>query len=103
MAGRSPILWSPEAEQDLFDIWLNVAPEASPATADRQLRLIDETATTLREWPFAGRDRSELLPSIRSLAAKPYVIFYRAGPSRVEIVRVLHGRRDINAIFADSE
>lgn len=103
MAGRSRILWSPEAEQDLVDIWLNVAREASQATADHQLRLIDATATTLREWPFLGRDRSELLPGVRSLVAKPYVVFHRVSSSQVEIVRVLHGRRDIDSIFADSE
>jgi len=31
----------------------------------------------------------------------PYVIFYRVGESSIDIVRVLHGRRDLDAIFAD--
>jgi len=31
----------------------------------------------------------------------PYVIFFRTTDLSVEIVRILHQRRDINAIFAN--
>ena len=38
-------------------------------------------------------------PGIRGLVAHPYVIFYLVERDRIVIVRVLHGRRDIDAEF----
>ena len=46
-----------------------------------------------------GRMREELRPQIRSLAVPPYIVFYRPQPDVIEIIRVLHGARDIDAIF----
>jgi plasmid stabilization system protein ParE len=37
---------------------------------------------------------------MRSVLAFPYVVFYRVGNDAIEIIRVLHGRRDIASIFA---
>jgi toxin ParE1/3/4 len=49
--------------------------------------------------PNLGRSRDELEEGIRSFPVGKYVIFYRVIPAGVEIVRVLHGSRDLNAIF----
>jgi toxin ParE1/3/4 len=40
------------------------------------------------------------MPGMRSMATTPYVLFYRIVQDSVEVVRVLHDRRDIDAIFA---
>jgi toxin ParE1/3/4 len=48
--------------------------------------------------PDIGEARSELLPVLRCLVEGRYVIFYRrleSGDVPVEIVRVIHGARDI--------
>jgi len=39
------------------------------------------------------------MPELRSLLILPYVVFYRITELSVEIVRILHGRRDLDAIF----
>jgi plasmid stabilization system protein ParE len=39
---------------------------------------------------------------MRSIPSSPYVVFYLVRPTRIEIVRVLHGRRDVEAIFEES-
>jgi plasmid stabilization system protein ParE len=39
---------------------------------------------------------------MRSVPIHPYIVFYRIQGDAVEIVRVLHGRRDIASIFANS-
>ncbi len=44
-------------------------------------------------WAFIARDDHV------SLAVGSYVIFYREGKRAIEVARVLHGRRDITAIF----
>jgi toxin ParE1/3/4 len=98
--GELPVDWSPEAEQDLLASWNYAAREASPHVADEQLRSIDRACEALAEWPHSGRARDELFRGVRSIAVEAYVVFYRVGNSAIEIIRVLHGRRDVDAIFS---
>lgn len=95
------VVWSPQTEADLIEIWLYGAREHSPSDADQHLRDIYVSCTRLGDWPYSGRARSEIIPGLRSLSVPPHVVFYRVTGSTVEIVRVLHGRRDIEVIFAD--
>ena len=46
-----------------------------------------------------GRSRDELAYGIRSLALGRYVVFFEALPDGIDVVRVLHGSRDIDAAF----
>jgi toxin ParE1/3/4 len=92
---------SPEADEDLLEIWGYLAREASQQIADRQLQEIDEACAMLKSWPYVGRKRDELLAGMRSVPIPPYILFYRIEAGTVEIVRILHGRRDIVSIFAD--
>lgn len=94
------VVWSPEAEQDLLDIWLYLAQEASPDVADKQLRSIGAACDEIAAWPQAGRARDEFLDGLRSIVATPYVVFYRIESQTPQVVRVLHGRQDIDAIFS---
>ena len=98
--GELPVDWSPEAEQDLLAIWNYVAREASPDVADEQLRSVDRACEALAQWPHSGRARDELFRGVRSIAVEAYVIFYRVEDSAIEIVRVLHQRLDVDAIFS---
>ena len=95
------LVWAPESEQDLLEIWHYLAEAVGTDTADRQLRRIDEACRSLRQAPFRGRPRDELRPGLRSILTEPYVVFYRVATAAVEIVRVLHQRRDIGAIFGE--
>lgn len=49
--------------------------------------------------PEAGRSRSELQMGLRSFPVGRYLIFYRPSATSVEIVRVLHSARDVDAMF----
>ena len=53
----------------------------------------------LAEMPESGRQREKLAPELRSFAVGNYVIFYRPIENGVEIVRVLHGARDLPPVF----
>lgn len=101
-ADRRPAHWSPEAIDDLSDIWNYYAGVAEAATADAIIDTIRAACRLLDEHPFAGRTREEIRPGIRCVVASPHVVFYRVIEDRAEIVRVLDGRRDIEEIFADS-
>lgn len=49
--------------------------------------------------PGMGRARAELGTAIRSFPVGQYVIFYEPTPSGIDVVRVLSGSRDIDALF----
>jgi toxin ParE1/3/4 len=53
----------------------------------------------LSHFPFIGRERSSLARGLRSIVANIHVIFYTVERERIVIVRVLDGRRDIDAEF----
>jgi toxin ParE1/3/4 len=52
--------------------------------------------------PHIGRARPELAPELRSVPEGRYVMFYRPLPDGVEIVRVLHGARDLDSVFVEN-
>jgi len=88
------VLRTERAGRDLVDIWIYVAAD-SPAAADRLLETIDQSCQRLSQFPEMGRRRLELGPSVRSLPAGNYVVFFRPAPAGIEVLRVLHGARDI--------
>jgi toxin ParE1/3/4 len=95
------VIPSAAAERDADDIWFWIATD-SPNAADRMLALFDEVSQTLAEFPMAGVARDDLSPGLRSFPAYPYLLFYRPVVGGVEIIRVLHGRRNITTELFNS-
>jgi toxin ParE1/3/4 len=91
---------SAAAEEDLKDIWAYVA-ENNPEAAGRLIKEITRRFALLRDNPHAGREQDKLLVNLRSFVVKNYFIFYLPFEGGVEILRVLHGSRDIGSIFED--
>lgn len=50
-----------------------------------------------------GRRRDELLPSLRSFPVEDYLIFYRSIEDGIDILRVVSGYRDLEALFPDED
>ena len=95
----TPVRISADAENDLDAIWLYIAND-SPVNADRFLdRLVAAFTTTLSTAPLAGRTRDEFGVGLRSFPIEGYIAFYRVNKDAVEIVRIIHGARDLGAIF----
>jgi toxin ParE1/3/4 len=69
------------------------------SAADRFIDLITQRFKLLGENPYAGRSRDELRPGYRSFPVGQYVVFYRLSESRVQIMHVLHAKRDFEALF----
>jgi toxin ParE1/3/4 len=86
------------AEQDLLSIWRYIA-EDKPQAATRLIRTLDEKCALLAETPQLGPARPDIAPELRYFAVGSYLILYREVSNEVEIVRVLHGARNLNAIF----
>ncbi|MFC1747481.1 type II toxin-antitoxin system RelE/ParE family toxin [Pseudomonadota bacterium] len=92
------LIISPEAEQDLIDIWLYIA-EDQPTNADCFLEHLEEKVQKLAEFKELGVERPELAEGMKSFPVNRYVLFYRSNDDGIELVRVLHGSRDTNLVF----
>lgn len=87
------------AESDIEDIVFYIADDnldAALALYDRLTQCFEMLNLT----PKAGRERKELHPDARSFPEGNYLIIYRIfAADDVEILRVLHGERDLDEIF----
>ena len=88
----------PLAEADILEIWDYIADD-SLAAADRWVDRLDEQFRMLAAQPMMGRAREELAPGVRSFPFGRYVVFYMPLNDGIDVVRVLHGARDIDAVF----
>lgn len=92
----------PRALVDLAEIWAYIA-EDSADQADTFTDLIDTKFQALARRPGIGRSRPELATDLRSAAVGNYVIFYLPFSKGVEVVRVLHGARDLGTVLRDDD
>lgn len=89
----------PQAEADVLEIWKFIADD-NVLAADRWLDHLDEQFRLLAGQPMLGRARHELIPGVRSFPFGRYVIFYAPIEDGIDVIRVLHGARDIDTLFA---
>ena len=88
----------PQAEADILEIWEYIAGDSISA-ADQWVDELHEKMSLWASQPLMGRARDELVPGVRSLTFGRYVVFFEPLPDGIDVVRVLHGSRDIDAIF----
>jgi toxin ParE1/3/4 len=86
------------AKEDLIKIW-EYAAEHNPEAANKLIKEITGKFASLRDYPNMGREQSRLLVNLRSCVVRDYFIFYQPFDDGIEILRVLHGSRDIESIF----
>ncbi len=88
------------AEEDLIDIWTYIAVD-NPAAADRVLDRIDAVFGRLAANPQLGPARPDLAEGLRCAVSGRYLVLYHPVGHAVEIVRVVHGARDLPGLFRD--
>ncbi|TIL72762.1 MAG: type II toxin-antitoxin system RelE/ParE family toxin [Mesorhizobium sp.] len=86
----------PQAVIDLERIGDYIA-EHNPDAAIRLVNILERRWDLLTLHPFSGAPREDIAPGIRHLVVGEYLTLYRVGTDAVEILRVLHGRRSIEA------
>jgi len=89
-----------QAEDDLVVIWRYIA-ENSLSAADGLLDELDAHSQLLVEHPRMGRARDDIAPGLRHFVYGNYLILYRIQDETVEIVRYVHGARDLFSLFID--
>jgi toxin ParE1/3/4 len=87
-----------QAEEDLIEIWIYIAQD-NPGAADRLLDEFEERFHVLADNPLIGRLRPDIAPELHYFAVGKYLILYRTVAEGVQIVRVIHGARDLPHLF----
>ena len=93
---------TPQAKADIFEIWSYIA-EDSVSIADRVERAIFEACELLAGAPLAGHLRQDLTTRpVRfwTLNRYPsYMIVYRPETAPLQIIAVVHGKRNLPPIL----
>ncbi len=85
------VVWTPEAQQDRFDIWDTIAAD-NPHAAARMDALFSDAASSLAEYPKLGRPgvisgTHELIPH------ETYRLIYEIERETVWILALVHTSR----------
>ena len=94
---------TPLARADIFEIWSYLAG-FSDNTADSVEQAVYDACLFIAKGPMFGHSRSELTTrSLRfwTLTRYPnYTVVYRPETVPLQVVAVLHGRRDLRRVLA---
>ena len=101
----SRVIRRPRARADIQEQAFRIA-DADPDAARRFLAEVERGLELLAGMPGMGTARPRLSPALRGLRMFPvsggfdsHLLFYRPIRDGIELVRVLHGARDIEAIM----
>jgi toxin ParE1/3/4 len=102
---KPSLLWTPQAREDLLDIYVTIGLD-NPSAAERLFTAMEDHAARLIAHPRLGVRRPEIAPSARMIAEGSYLLLYETHPDTndgpiytIEIVRIVHGHRDMTFIF----
>lgn len=102
MKASFKVRWAATAELDLLGIVEYIAAD-DPAAALESLKRIRSRTAALDQSPLRGRIVPELkrhgITRYRELVVKPWRVIYRIEESRVYVLSVIDGRRNIEDIL----
>lgn len=93
-----PIVWLEAAEADLERILDYIEQESHQGALAMALALRKEADVLLSDHPKAGRTGRRRGTRELVVAGTPFILVYRVRPSRVEILRVLHGKQNSGSL-----
>jgi toxin ParE1/3/4 len=99
------LVWLPQALVDVREIYVQIGLE-NPRAAERFFDNFERKATLITHQPRIGVRRPDIRQGVRMIVEPPYIILYETRPDtdtgpvdRVEIVRLVDGRRDLRALY----
>lgn len=87
------VVYLPQADLDLLEIFLAVAADNEPA-AHRLVARLRTAILRLRDFPLSAPERDDIGEGVRGLSVAGYVILHRVA-DEVQIVRIVHAARDL--------
>lgn len=94
------------ATQDLREAAARYAADAGAATARRFIDAVEQVFTVIARQPGIGSPRYAVdldWPGLRTHSVQrfPYLVFYLEQADHLDVIRVLHARRDIPVSLQD--
>ncbi len=97
------IVFAPEAQTDLMEIYDYIAPRGGAERALAYVERIQATCFSLSGHPERGTRRDDIRPGLRVTGFERRVtIAFHIDPDSVVIDRILYGGRDLGAAFDDA-
>jgi plasmid stabilization system protein ParE len=95
------LVYLDSARDDLIQIFAYITRESGSQEIGRGfVKTLRDQCGKLATLPGSlGIARTELRPNLRSFAFKGYVILFRYGGDRFEVVNIIEGHRDIEGMF----
>ena len=97
---------TPQAKRDLLEHVLYLA-EINPGLVDRFIDASEIAFEKLAQMPLKGKPQSFQSPKLKDVRRwfipgfDKYLVFYRPLKGGIELLRVLHGMQDVDAVMDD--
>ena len=96
----SGYLLTPAADADIEEIWQYVAASSGESRADALERELHAAMRRLGEMPGIGHPRHDLADEpLCFFSVHNFLVIFRPETRPIQVVRVLHGARDVHAIL----
>jgi toxin ParE1/3/4 len=94
------VVFTPEAQDDLFDLYDYIADHSSSTRALRYIERIEKTCMSLKSLPARGTLREDLRPGLRVMGFEHRVLIaFQVNSGSVAILRILYGGRSVELAF----
>lgn len=98
------VVFSPEAETQIAEIYRYIAAKASPEVAARYTDDLVTCCEALRTFPHRGVRRNDIRPGLRvTNHRKRTAIAFLVEEGRVVILGLFYGGRNYDAVLSESE
>lgn len=95
----------PKAQQDIESI-VDYLKQENPQAAQNFIQHLQNSLETLSLFPKLGHLRDYQHPTLKQIRMLPikhfssYLIFYQPNETTLQVVRIIHGSRDIAQLFS---
>ena len=94
---------SPRAPGPICGRSATTSPRTTPRRRAASSSAYAPRPASWRQLPGIGRSRKDLRPDLFSFPVGKHVLFYRPQPGGIVLVRVIHGARDLPALFSATD
>jgi len=98
------VVFSPEARDQLAELYRYIAEVSSPGTAAAYTTAIIDYCESLRTFPHRGTRRDDIRPGLRvTNYRKRTVIAFEVSENTVSVLGIFYGGQDFETILQDDD
>jgi toxin ParE1/3/4 len=96
------VVFTPEAQEQLLELYRYIAAAASPVTAERYISAIITYCEELRTFPHRGNRRDDIREGLRvTNYRKRVVIAFDVDAEQVSVIGIFYGGQDYETVLQD--